>query len=386
VKTRPVPYGDVVSSKRKWASLGPAISLILVAIVPSAFAAPVPVVADGLRAYSIIPPGQNGFATFADIISGQLPAHTDDQREMYASLVDDNDVTEEELLDYFHSAQFGPGTTIEREYRPNNKSTVYRDGFGIPHVYGDTDEDAAFALGYVAAEDRLFQMDVLRHAARGDLANFLGADYTEYDIELRTDNYTVAEVQGMFDALDDDFGADGALLQDMLTAYSDGVNARMQEVRDDATLNPAEYFSRNLSIEDWAPTDTIYMVVLQLRRFGEGGGEELSHAGLLQKLKKNLGAKAGKRAWGDLVWRDDPNTYATIPAASGTFPSQQFGPVDPDAVAIPAGSAALASSQSATMRSRSFIPTGPSSNFIGVSGTKSSTGHQLERASVLHGD
>ncbi|MEA2452440.1 MAG: hypothetical protein QOG04_1150 [Actinomycetota bacterium] len=353
------------------------LTLTVLLVMSSAMAAPVPTTPDGLRAYSIIPPGQSGFINLGQIASGITPPHADDQREMYASLVDDNDVTEAELSTYLHSAQFGPGATIEDEYRPNNKSTVYRDDFGIPHVYGDTDEDAAFALGYVAAEDRLWQMDVLRHAARGDLASFLGPDYLAYDRGVRTEGYTLAEVQSMFDVLDNDFGADGTLLQDMLTAYSEGVNDRMAEVRADASLKPVEYDSRQLPIEDWAPTDTIYMVVLQLRRFGETAGSELTHAALLEQLQKNLGKKAGKGAFRDFTWRNDPNSYSTIPASEGKFTSPDPRPIDNSAVAIPDGAGALVASRSQTSAATRLLPESPSSNFIGVAPSKSATGNTL---------
>ena len=52
--------------------------------------------------------------------------------------------------------------------RPRADVTIVRDkGFGVPHVYGTTRDGAMFGLGYVGAEDRLFFMDVLRHAGRG---------------------------------------------------------------------------------------------------------------------------------------------------------------------------------------------------------------------------
>ena len=352
---------------------------ILLSVSAAAVAAPIPATPDGLRAYSIIPPGQDGFVNLGQIVSGAGPGpHATDQLDMYAALVDDDDVTEEELRDYFHSAQFGPGDTVEREYKPNPHSTVYRDGFGIPHVYGDTDEDAAFALGYVAAEDRLFQMDLLRHAARGDLASFLGADYASYDVGLRTEGYTLAEVQAMFDSMDDEFGADGVLVQDLLTAYTHGVNARIDEVRADQTLLPAEHFAQGIELEDWAATDTIYMAILQLRQFGETAGHELENAALLEGLQKRLGRKAGTRAFADIQWRNDRNSYSTIPATEGTFPSPDGGPIDPAAVAVPDDAEGAASALRAGSPMRGLRVEMPASNFIGVGAEESETGNPLQ--------
>ena len=64
---------------------------------------------------------------------------------------------------------------VERTYSPRADVTIVRDkGFGVPHVYGTTRAARCSALGYAAAEDRLFFMDVLRHAGRGELSSFAG--------------------------------------------------------------------------------------------------------------------------------------------------------------------------------------------------------------------
>src|SRR4030042_155707 len=58
---------------------------------------------------------------------------------------------------------------------------VYRDQWGIPHIYGNGEPDLIFALGYVQAQDRLFQMDMARRQTRGQLAEILGETYLETD-------------------------------------------------------------------------------------------------------------------------------------------------------------------------------------------------------------
>jgi len=66
---------------------------------------------------------------------------------------------------------------VERTYSPGGRSdvTVVRDkGFGVPHIYATTRAGAMFALGYAAAEDRLFFIDILRHLGRAQLASFAG--------------------------------------------------------------------------------------------------------------------------------------------------------------------------------------------------------------------
>jgi penicillin amidase len=63
---------------------------------------------------------------------------------------------------------------------------ILRDRFGVPHIYADADEDAYFALGYVHAQDRLFQLELTRHAGQGRLAELFGARVLNLDRLFRT--------------------------------------------------------------------------------------------------------------------------------------------------------------------------------------------------------
>ncbi|MGH6976543.1 MAG: penicillin acylase family protein, partial [Stellaceae bacterium] len=62
--------------------------------------------------------------------------------------------------------------------------TITRDAHGIPTIVAKTDTDAAFALGYVHAQDRLFQMDLMRRYGAGRLAEWFGA------VALPADRFT----------------------------------------------------------------------------------------------------------------------------------------------------------------------------------------------------
>ncbi len=63
---------------------------------------------------------------------------------------------------------------------------IYRNEFAIPHITANRDEDAFVALGYVHAQDRLWQMDLYRRIARGQLAEIFGEDFLSTDIFFRT--------------------------------------------------------------------------------------------------------------------------------------------------------------------------------------------------------
>ena len=63
---------------------------------------------------------------------------------------------------------------------------IIRDAFAMPHIYARSEKDAFFALGYCMAQDRLFQMDMIRRAARGKLSEILGPDLVPVDKFFRT--------------------------------------------------------------------------------------------------------------------------------------------------------------------------------------------------------
>lgn len=67
----------------------------------------------------------------------------------------------------------------------NEKVEVVKDGMGVPHIFARNEEDLFFAMGYVVASDRLFQMDLTRRAASGEIAEILGKDYVDYDYFIR---------------------------------------------------------------------------------------------------------------------------------------------------------------------------------------------------------
>ena len=63
---------------------------------------------------------------------------------------------------------------------------IVRDGVGVPHVYAKSEHDAYFLVGYLHAQDRLFQMDQSRRQASGTLAELLGSGAIASDVQLRT--------------------------------------------------------------------------------------------------------------------------------------------------------------------------------------------------------
>jgi acyl-homoserine lactone acylase PvdQ len=366
----------------------PAAALLLcVGLAAPPVAAQPPAVADPMRAFAVLPPGQDGSLLLSEIFSGGGP-HVADQLERYAALPEDPGVADNEIATYFRSFQFGPEGGVGEEICPVAADVcILRDAaFGNPHVFATgegTFEDAAYGVGYVTALDRLFEMDVFRHVASGRGAEFLGPDFLESDIVTRREGYTEPEVQAMIDAFPTRFGATGQRILDALEAYADGVNDSIAiELLADP---PAEYAATGNAWppEAWEPVDTAFIAILQLRALGETGGAELHNAALSQHLRKRLGKKTGQRVFEDLLFQNDRRATSTVPRSDGAWPSQGLGKPKKAAVAIPdnAGSVLLQQAREDRVMRRLFDRLGlttPSSNAIVVGPGRSETGNPLQ--------
>jgi acyl-homoserine lactone acylase PvdQ len=282
---------------------------------------------------NILPPGQgqgvNALEAANFLAAGNRPAHDDDQLQMYEDLVYATPgLPESRIGDFYKDASFGvPPGQVEDTYQPLcilptapssdacEKVTIQRDAYGVPHINGDTRLGAMFGAGYVAAEDRLFFIDVLRHAGRGELSAFAGGSNVEMDRDVwESTPYTEAELQRQYELGDDVYGADGAQLQRDVEAYVDGVNQFIAEALVDPTRMPVEYdaLGQPLGPDPWKVTDVIATASLVAGIFGKGGGNEVNSALVLESARERFGRKKGKRVWADFRSQNDPESPTTV--------------------------------------------------------------------------
>lgn len=100
---------------------------------------------------------------------------------------------------------------------------TYFDPYGIPHIYAENETDALKALGYVHAQDRLWQMELLRRVAKGRLSEVFGKDMVNTDkffLSLGIDEHTRETLEGL------DKSSEPIVLSQ---AYLDGINAFIEE-------------------------------------------------------------------------------------------------------------------------------------------------------------
>ncbi|HKG91048.1 MAG TPA: penicillin acylase family protein [Gemmatimonadaceae bacterium] len=157
---------------------------------------------------------------------------------------------------------------------------VRRDRWGVPHIYARTQRDLFMAQGYVAAQDRLWQMEMWRRTGEGRLAEALGPAFVERDRIARLLRYR-GDVRGEWASYAPDARA-------IVHAFVDGVNAYIAQVRD---RPPIEFDLLGIRPEPWG-----YEVPLQ--RMGAlamtgNATSELDHA----RLVAAVGAERAAALW-----------------------------------------------------------------------------------------
>lgn len=159
---------------------------------------------------------------------------------------------------------------------------VIYDKWGIPHIYAQQEEDAYYALGYVHAQDRLFQMEMLRRAASGRLAEVLGPELVEVDKFFRTlgINHFAKEHAAKF------LSSDTTAFQRAAHAYQKGINQYINTGK-----VPIEFSIMGIPKREFTPEDIYLAVGFMSFGFAEG-----FHADpVLQKIKTE---------WGDEYLKD----------------------------------------------------------------------------------
>jgi len=132
---------------------------------------------------------------------------------------------------------------------------IVRDAYAVPHIFGENDPDVFFGLGVAHAQDRLWQMTLLRRIAQGRLSELFGRNTLAYDDFMR--RLDLAEASRSSLSVQDE------KTRKALNAYSDGVNAWIEEVNKGALGRGApEFFLFERSIAPWRPEDSIAILKL----------------------------------------------------------------------------------------------------------------------------
>ena len=182
--------------------------------------------------------------------------------------------------------------------------SVTRDAHGVPTIEAVNLDDLFFAQGYVTAQDRLFQMDLLRRAAAGELSEIVGEAALKHDREQRILSLRAAAEKGLASVNPEDLR--------QFTSYTQGVNAFIDTHR---RCLPLEFRILHYVPRPWTVKDSMLIAYQMV--------ETLSTSPKVAITREKILAKLGPELTADMYvnrsWRDHPpegsGAIDTVPPA-----------------------------------------------------------------------
>jgi penicillin amidase len=188
---------------------------------------------------------------------------------------------------------------------------VERDNWGVPHIRASSLEDAVEAQGYVMAQDRLWQLDLMRRASRGQLSEIVGPLALKSDKQFRTFGFSRAADRD-YAAMDKDSVA-------LMEAYARGVNRFIDQHQNSL---PLEFSLLKYKPQPWQPTDSLVIAGYMYQTLTDTWERELDRA----KVEERVGADRSK----DLFAVDSPMDHFVVGDPGVPNDGSEASRVDPD--------------------------------------------------------
>ena len=156
---------------------------------------------------------------------------------------------------------------------------IIRDRSSIPHIIGSNDNDIFFGLGFVHAQDRLWQMTLMRRTSQGRLSEIFGKKTIKSDILMRE--------LGIYESAKKSLQIQDSDTISALVAYSNGINQWVDTVNKEALGRGApEFFLFKNKISSWVPEDSLAILNLLAFQLSANIQEEIIRALASQRLSR----------------------------------------------------------------------------------------------------
>ncbi len=186
---------------------------------------------------------------------------------------------------------------------------IVRDSYAIPHIFGENDADVLFGLGFAHAQDRLWQMELMRRTAQGRLSEMFGRESLATDELMRSlDIYGISQRAVAFQTSE---------TLALLNAYSAGINAWVDITREQALGRGApEFFLYSNAIAPWTPADSIALIKLMALQQTDKAAKEVLRAQLSFRIPDNRIQD---------ILPDTPGAaMMAVPEFAGLFPDSEY--------------------------------------------------------------
>lgn len=163
---------------------------------------------------------------------------------------------------------------------------IYRDQWGVPHIYGGSLNDTSFAQGYTHAQDRLWQMEINRRVARGQLSEVVGKDTLPTDRASRIlgfERLAAADLEAMPEEL-----------KTALEHYCKGVNAYLKA---NMQKLPPEFGLLKITPRPWEPVDSLAFARLLAWQMNYAWYGELVRGKIIEKVGEEMALELEPNYW-----------------------------------------------------------------------------------------
>lgn len=167
--------------------------------------------------------------------------------------------------------------SIAGKFGETGQVTIKRDTYGVPHIYAQKVYGLFFGYGYAIAQDRLFQLEMIKRSTQGRVSEVLGADHLAFDIDIRK-NFKPESIKAQIKNLK-------KKERDVLEGYAAGINAYLEEIQaSPGLLMPKQFIDFGFEPEPWTAYDVAMIYVgTMINRFGDLN-TELVNLSMLQTL------------------------------------------------------------------------------------------------------
>src|ERR1700681_1188000 len=169
---------------------------------------------------------------------------------------------------------------------------VIRDGHGVPTIDATSLDDLFFTQGFVTAQDRLWQMDMMRRFAAGEISEILGEEFLPHDREQRILGLRVAARKAL--------GVSSAQNRAHFEAYARGVNAYIESHRERL---PIEFRILRYSPRAWAPEDSTLIAAQMVKDLNHYPYRDALDR---EKILAKLGPELTAELYVNTSWHDRP--------------------------------------------------------------------------------
>lgn len=160
----------------------------------------------------------------------------------------------------------------------NSDIQIYRDSMAVPYIFTTNDDDAAFALGFVHAQERMFQMDLIRRAGEGRLSEILGSSTIPFDKMFLT-----IGIKRISENLLNNISEES---KRQLISYSNGVNYFLKTFDDKLSF---EFDILNYKPYEWKPVHSLYVIRLMAWELNISWYSEIVLSEIISKLGETKG-------------------------------------------------------------------------------------------------